>query len=130
MNLDIVKKRIEILNKAREELKTERMIREEELQNSEKYRQIKDKIRDCQIELKTLIHKNLIAAGYARKIQEMNEEIRDLKHILDYELLNYNKETEEDQIEDSLGNLFKITFKSTIKPTRKTNQQRFNFKGK
>lgn len=124
MDIKVVQNRIQILQKAKEEAKLDRIMRAEELQNSEGYRNLTDKINQCKRERDEIVHKNLIVAKYTKKIKELNEEISCLQEILNYELINYHKETDKVQIEDISGHLYSIKFRSTIKPT---NQKELEF---
>jgi len=121
VDIKLIQNRIELLSKAQEELRFDRVQRAEELRNSEVYRGLTDKIDQLKNERECIVHKNLLIAKYDKKIKDLNEEIRDLKQMLDYELLGYHKTTDQNQIEDASGHIYKITFHSIIKKTNQPN---------
>ena len=118
-----IEAKIDYLNKRREEAGVNRAMIQSELEVSDVYQGLKAKIKQCQGEIKRIIHENLHIKKYNDELQEINDELKTLREILDWELFAYSKETNKQTVEDGFGQLYKVTFKSQLKKTNQTELQ-------
>ena len=115
-----LQRRIASVKKATEELKVERDMLKSELEGSLEYQEIVEQIKQLNLKKKELLSKGILEE-LNNKIQDSNQEVRELKEILSSELLNYFKDTDKTDIEDNEGKICQIILNAKLKKSNQRN---------
>ena len=125
MDLDVIKKRIEQLNKLKEEMKIQKELVKGELENEESYLAANEEAKAAN-QKKKQIKDEIMGRGANQevlaKIKDDNEEMATLKEILSAELVQLFHENNTEEIADQ-----KIKIIGTLIPKNKQYDKRDNY---
>lgn len=128
MDLTSIQRRIELIEKYKEEIRTAKEMLDGELENNPEYLQISEEVKEITAKKKR-VKEEILNAGPNQKlisdIRSNNEEISTLKEILSQELFQIYKENEIDEFTDANGETRKM--KVSVKLVPKKGQGRDNF---
>ena len=114
--LEVVRRRLSLLQKADEELKLQKEMFENLLINDPQYQEAEAAVKEVtkkKTDQKARIAKTPAAQGILSKIKSLSDDIKDNKQMLSSELMQYYQTAGVTEIEDSEGNVqeFEITIK-------------------
>ncbi len=121
MDLEIIQRRIEQLDKASNELRLIKTTLDDALKEDAKYQEVDLQLRELTIQKKKIRSDIWSLPAYQKnqaKIREIKEEIADLNDILDHELLQWRQENASDEIVGIDGTTRKLKVKVRLQPQR------------
>jgi len=117
MDIASIQKRIEIMEKLKEEIRTAKEMLSGELENNPEYLELEEEVKQATAKKKRL-KEEIQNSGPNQKlsadIKSNNEEIATLKEILSQELFQLYKENDTDEITDANGETRKIRFSASL----------------
>lgn len=121
MDTATIQKRIELLEKHEEELRTARDMIQGELENSAEYQEAVEEAKELLTKRKR-IKEEILSSGPNQKlvseVKENTEEIKTLREILSAELMQYYQKENVDEVIDSHGNPRKFKVVVKLAPKR------------
>lgn len=120
--LETVRRRLTILDKAREELKKLNEMHQDVYTNDAFYNDAEAVVKDAQKrkkEVKSTIEKKPEAAQISGKVKDLREQIKDNEDMLSQELMEYYRTSGVTEIEDADGNVQEFTIKVKLKPKKR-----------
>lgn len=130
MDINTIQKRIDLLEKYEEEIRTAREMLNGELENSVEYLAADEEAKEA-AKKKKQIKEEILNLGPNQKlaadIKANTEEIKTLKEILSVELMQVYKESDSDEFNDANGEPRKFKVSVRLLPKKGVFQNRNNF---
>jgi hypothetical protein len=128
MDLEQVKRRIEIIDKLQKQVKDAKAMLADALENDSEYQKVAEEAKVANSKKKQLKDEVFNVSGnkqIVNEIKENSEEIVTLKEILSEELIEYREQNKTETIEDIDGKMryFKLSVKLVNKQGEFDNQQ-------
>ncbi len=130
MDIAAIQKRIQLMEKYEEEIRTAKEMLQGEMENSLEYLEAVEEAKEA-TKKKKLIREEILNSGPNQKlvadIKANTEEIKTLKEILSVELMQVYKESDSDLINDANGDPRKFKVSVRLLPKKGVFQNRDNF---
>lgn len=130
MDIATIQKRIDLLEKHEEEIRTAKEMLQGELENSVEYLQVVEEAKELNNKKKQ-IKEEILNLGPNQKlvadIKANTEEVTTLKEILSAELIQVYKESDSDMFNDANGDTRKFKVSVRLLPKKGVFQNRDNF---
>jgi hypothetical protein len=128
MDIEQIKRRIEIIDKLQKQIKDAKAMLADALENDSEYQKVAEEAKVANSKKKQLKDEVFNVSGnkqIVNEIKENSEEIVTLKEILSEELIEYREQNKTETIEDIDGKLryFKLSVKLVNKQGEFDNQQ-------
>ena len=119
--LEAIQKRIEQIEKAREELRLIKVTLDDALNEDDKFQELDAQLRDLTVQKKRVRDEILSQAAYQEamaKMKDVKEEIADTADILNHELLDWRQNNNTEEIIGLDGTTRKLKVSIRLQPLR------------